>query len=117
MDFSDTSITIGALIAIAGAVWGVIRTIDWLNAKVEAAVQPLSIKASTLELRIERLVDKVTEHELHVIKNFVSSGAVQNLENRMDQGFKSMHDEMTSLRDMLIKQLAGNVRDNNRGNG
>ncbi|MDB5597359.1 MAG: hypothetical protein JWM36_4320 [Hyphomicrobiales bacterium] len=113
-DFSNTTITVGALLLIAGAILGIIRTIDWLNQKIENAVQPVSIKMAASELRAEHLSEKLKNFEVSVVSNFVSNAAVMHLENRMDQGFKAMEAKVASLQDVIVKQLVDAQRDRDR---
>lgn len=102
---SDTALTIGGLLLIAGAVWGVVRVLDWLNSKIEAAVQPLHSEIATLKTKQDIIHDGFRDFEIRVSSHFVPNETLRHLENRMDEGFAGIRSEFGELRDAMLKAV------------
>ncbi|KLK91434.1 hypothetical protein AA309_20285 [Microvirga vignae] len=112
----ETSLTFGGLLLVAGIVWSIFKGRDWLDMKIRAEAvsicEPLKIEHAALKIRVEMLEKDLNEFKVQASKSFVSNDAVIRLEDRLEEGFKSMRAELSDIRETLMKTIieAGRAR-------
>lgn len=106
--FTNTSLTIGIVVAAVGAGLSIVKAIDWLGKKIDgaiiAAVAPITLELALLKVALNKVADDARAFELRALQTFVQSDVIQRLEARMDKGFADLR---ADLKDAFRHERSG----------
>ena len=113
-DLQNTTLTVGAMILIAGIIWSIFKARDWLDAKIAAQatsyIDPIKIELTATKINIENVSRDINAFKVQAAREFVTNDAVLRLEHRMDTGFDGIRHEIGTIRTDLIKAVTAAVK-------
>ena len=114
--FADVGLTVGGLVIVIGIVASAMKAWNVIDARIEAHVKEETTRASeqmtvaiakagAVEIKADRAMDDLAAFKLEAARTYVTHDVQRRLEDRIDAGFRSVRDEMETLRGALLDAL------------
>lgn len=106
----NASLTLGELLFVAGlasalvvGAWRLFLFLDSrMTKKADEASTVAVAKAIGVELKVDRVSDDLSAFRLEVARGYVTTDYQRRLEDRMEQGFAGVREDVASLRAVLM---------------